>query len=123
MRKGKTPEYKKALLDGVHAALVEAFRIPDGDRIQRLYESEPENLEISSNKTEDFVLIELTVFKGRSLEAKRNLYRSIIANLGKNPGIKAGDILIVINEPPLENWGVMGGLPASEADIGFDINV
>lgn len=121
--KGKNPEYKKALLNGVHQALVDCFNIPDDDRIQRLYELEKENFEISTNKTENFVLIELTVFKGRSFEAKKKLYEAIVDNLESALGIKRTDVLIVINEPSLENWGVAGGKPASEVDLGFKIDV
>jgi hypothetical protein len=36
--KGKTKEYKEALLDGIHDALLTAFKIPMDDRTQRLYE-------------------------------------------------------------------------------------
>lgn len=121
--KGKTQEYKRAILDGVHAALVETFKILDHDRIQRLYEIEKDDFEISPTKTDNFTLIELTVFKGRSYEAKKNLYAAIVRNLAKSPGIDGKDIFIVINEPPLENWGVQGGIPASEADLGFKIDV
>lgn len=121
--KGKTQEYKKAILDGIHSALVEAFKIPDDDRIQRLYELDADCFEISSNKTDQMTLIELTVFKGRSLEAKKNLYSAIVRNLAQSPGIDGKDIFIVIHEPPLENWGVRGGLPASEVDLGFSIKV
>ncbi|MFB0919352.1 MAG: tautomerase family protein [Oscillospiraceae bacterium] len=120
---GKSPEYKKALLDGVHQALVDALKIPDYDRMQRLYELDKEHFEISSNRTEDFILIELTIFQGRSFKAKKNLYKAIVDNLEKALFIKGTDILIVINEPPLENWGVSGGKPASEIDVGFKINV
>lgn len=121
--KGRTLEYKKALMDGVHRALVDAFAIPEGDRIQRLYELESDAFERSENKTDDFVLVELTVFKGRSAEAKKKLYQAIVENLQASPGIKPSDVLIVIHEPPLENWGVAGGKPASEVDLGFDIHV
>ena len=121
--KGKTQDYKRAILDGVHAALVETFKILDHDRIQRLYEIEKDDFEISPTKTDNFTLIELTVFKGRSYEAKKNLYAAIVRNLAKSPGIDGKDIFIVINEPPLENWGVQGGIPASEADLGFKIDV
>lgn len=121
--KGKTQEYKKAILDGIHSALVEAFKIPDYDRMQRLYELEKDCFEISANNTEKITLIELTVFKGRSLEAKRNLYSAIVRNLAQSPGIDGKDIFIVINEQPLENWGVKAGLPASEVDFGFKIEV
>ena len=123
MLEGKSPEYKKALLDGVHQALVDALKIPDFDRMQRLYELDKDHFEISSNRSEDFILIELTIFQGRSFEAKKNLYKAIVDNLKKVLNIKGTDILIVINEPPLENWGVSGGKPASEIDLGFNINV
>ncbi len=121
--KGKDPGFKKALLDGVHRALVDALKIPEHDRMQRLYELDPENFERSAGKTENVVLIELTIFKGRSYEAKKKLYSNIAANLAKSPGISPKDVLIVINEPELYNWGVDGGKPASESDLGFDINI
>lgn len=121
--KGKSLEYKKALLDGVHQALIDSFKIPDSDRMQRLYELEKEDFEISPNKTENFILIELTVFKGRSFEAKKGLYKAIVDNLEKALRIKRTDVLIVINEPSLENWGVAGGQPANEVDLGFKIDV
>lgn len=121
--KGKNTEYKKNIMDGIHSALVEAFKIPNYDRNQRLYELEPENFEFSNTKTEQYTLIELTVFKGRSFEAKKCLYSAIVRNLGQAPGISGEDILIVINEPPKENWGVRGGRPASEVDLGFKIEV
>lgn len=121
--KGKNSEYKKALLNGVHQALVDCFKIPDDDRMQRLYELEKEDFEISSNKTENFILIELTIFKGRSLEAKKSLYKAMVDNLEKALGIKRTDVLIVINEPSLENWGVAGGKPATDVDLGFKIDI
>lgn len=121
--KGKSVNYKKALLDGIHSALIEAFSIPDDDRMQRLYELEKDNFEIASSKSEKFTLIEVTAFKGRSLEAKKRLYAAIISNLGRSPGINGDDITIVLHEPPLENWGIRGGKPANEVDLGFEIKV
>lgn len=121
--KGKTPEHKKALSDGIHQALVDAFQIPENDRLQRLYELDRADFEIPPYRTENFTLVELTVFKGRSLDAKRKLYQVIVENLEKDPGVKPTDILIVVHEPPLENWGVAGGKPASEIDLGFKIDV
>jgi len=121
--KGKSKEYKKAIMDGVHSALVEAFKIPANDRNQQLYELDAENFEFPDNKSDQFTSIELVVFRGRSVDAKKNLYSAIVNNLKNNPGINGNDILIVINEPPMENWGIRGGLPASEVDFGFKIDV
>lgn len=123
MIKGRSPEYKKAILDGIHSALVETFKIPDYDRMQRIYELDKENFEIASNKTEKYILIEITAFKGRSLEAKKLLYSTIVKNLENNPGINGKDITIVIHEPPLDNWGIWGGKAASEVNLGFKIDV
>ena len=40
-----------------------------------------------------------------------------------NIGIDGQDIMIILLEPPLENWGVRGGKPASEVDFDFKIDV
>ena len=65
--------------------------------------------------------MEYQLFPGRSLEAKRKLYQGIVQRFGAL-GIQPSDIMIVLHEPPLENWGVRG-LPASEVDLGLDLNV
>lgn len=123
MRKGKSAEYKRALLDGIHRALVENFKTPEGSRTQRLYELDDENFEIASDKTSDFILIELTVIMGRSYEVKKNLYKSIADNLEQALGINRMDMLIILNELPLENWGVRGGIPATEANLSVKLNM
>jgi len=123
IRKGKSREYKKAILDGVHDALVQAIKIPDHDRFQRVYELDEANFEAPEGKTDNVTLIEITMFHGRSIDAKKALYKAITENLAKNPGIDGNDITIVIYESTLENWGVRGGKPASEVDLGFKIRV
>jgi phenylpyruvate tautomerase PptA (4-oxalocrotonate tautomerase family) len=123
MRKGRSPDYKRAILDGVHSALVEAFRIPDHDRHQQIYELDQGDFEIASQKSDQFVVIEIVAFHGRSFMAKKNLYAAIVKNLGISPGIAGDDILIILLEPPTENWGIRGGRPASEVDVGFTIDV
>ncbi len=120
--KGKSKEEKKALSDAIHAALMEAFRIPENDRNQRIFEFEPENFDVPEGKTSNYTLIEITAFPGRSLDAKRKLYQTIVQNLNKLD-IQPNDLLIVLKEPPLDNWGVRGGFPASEIDIGFKLDV
>jgi len=122
IEKGFSPEYKKALLDRVHQALVETIKIPDHDRRQMLYEFDAENFE-HVGRSKQYTIIEITMFKGRSFEAKKALYRMIVDSLVVNPGIPKDDITITINEPSLENWGIRGGLPASEVDLGFNVKV
>ena len=120
---GQNRKYKRALLDGVHSALVEAFQIPDSDRHQQLYELDRDHFEISEGKSDQSVLVEIIAFQGRSLDAKRKLYAAIVRNFGEAPGISGDDILIIIHEPPMENWGLRGGKPANEVDLGFKVTV
>jgi 4-oxalocrotonate tautomerase family enzyme len=121
--KGKDPEYKRALLNGVHSALVESFLIPDSDRMQMIYELDNDSFDIPLDKTDQFLIIEIVAFQGRSFEAKKKLYRAVIEKLGRSPGITGDDILIILHEPPKENWGIRGGRPASDVDLGFKVEV
>jgi phenylpyruvate tautomerase PptA (4-oxalocrotonate tautomerase family) len=119
---GKSQEYKNAILNGIHAALVTAFQIPVDDRNQRLLDLPTANFEKRTTKSSNFTVIEIIAFKGRSYEAKKRLYSEVVKNLSLSPGIDSNDILIVLNEQPLENWGI-GGKPAAKEDLGFNINV
>ena len=123
LRRGRSPDYKRALFDGIHAALVEAFLIPDSDRNQQILEPDEESFEIPPARSDQFVVIEVIAFQGRSLAAKKNLYSAIVRNLGSSPGIAGDDILIILQESPTENWSIRGGRPASEVDVGFRIDV
>ena len=119
--RGRPPGERKAILDGVHAALIEAFRIPDHDRNQILHEHDPQDFE--SQKGTAFTLVELTVFPGRSDDAKRALHAAIVRNLQAKPGIPPESVLVVLHEPPRVNWGIRGGKAASDVQIGFKLDV
>ena len=114
---GQSREYKIALLQSVHDGLVNALSIPDDDRIQRLYELDEYFFE-RHGKTEKFTLIELTLFPGRSAELKKAAISEITRLLGERLDIPPSDIFIIINEPPLENWGLRG-VQASEMGIQY----
>lgn len=120
--KGKELKFKKILMDVIHQALVEVLLIPKDDRRQRLYELDGNNFE-HLGRSDDYMIIEITMFKGRSNEAKKMLFEEIVKNLTKALHINGNDITIVINEQPLENWGIRGGLPANEVNLGFSLNV
>lgn len=106
--KGHTDEYKKAFLNAVHDGLESALGIPSWDRFQRLYEIENDYFERSDEKTENFCIIELTIFPGRSKERKATVIEEVTRLLVERLNIEPSDIFIVIHDPPLENWGFGG---------------
>ena len=117
--KGRSASEKKALFDAVHDALVATVKIPEDDRVQRLIEHDKADFEAPSAA---FTIVRVTMFPGRSDEAKRALYKAIVGAL-ESLGIPRNDVFIVLDEPPLENWGIRGGTPASEVDLGYELEV
>ena len=110
-----------AVIDAVQSALREALKIPEGDRTLRLIEHPASHFAIPPGRGEKFTLVEVTMFSGRSMGAKA-LYQAIVCNLAAL-GVPPLDIKIALLETPPENWGLRGGMPASEIDLGFKIDV
>ena len=122
VRKSRPAQEVAAIIEAVYQAQREALKVPEGDRQIRYIEHRPEHFAVPPGKTENYTLVEMVLFPGRSLDAKRNLYKSIVRRFGKL-GIAPPDVFIIVYEPPLDNWGIRGGVPASEVDLGFNLNV
>lgn len=108
MLKGRSPEYKKALLDSVHQGLIESVGISDWDRFQRIIEYDRGDFEFPGEKGDGFMIIEITMFQGRTQEQKKALIEKVTGNLVQALSIEPTDVFIVIQDPSDENWG-MGG--------------
>jgi phenylpyruvate tautomerase PptA (4-oxalocrotonate tautomerase family) len=111
-----------AVIDAVQSALREALNIPEGDRTLRLIEHPASHFAVPPGRGERFTLVEVTMFSGRSMGAKRALYQAIVRNLAALD-VPPLDIKITLIETPPDNWGLRGGMPASEIDLGFKIEV
>jgi phenylpyruvate tautomerase PptA (4-oxalocrotonate tautomerase family) len=118
---GRPAGERKSLLEAVHAALTDALKVPEDDPTLRLVERSSDHCRLPPGKTERYTQIEIAMFAGRSLKAKHHLYRAIVQNL-QALGIEPDDVVIVLHESPLRNWA-SGGVPASEQDLGFRVDV
>ena len=108
MKKGKSREFKRSLLNCIHEGLMESIGIEDWDRFQRVIEIDKDDFEKPSGKTDNFTIIEITMFQGRSKEQKKKLIEVITTKLEDKLDIIPTDVFIIINEPPNENWGLGG---------------
>ncbi|MGK7865210.1 tautomerase family protein [Falsiroseomonas sp. E2-1-a4] len=99
-----------------------AFRIPEGDRdvVLDLY-GEARRI-VPAGRSDRYTRVEIVGIAARSTEAKRALYRAIVDNL-ERLGVPPLESRIVMIEPPAENWGIKGGIPASQVELGFRIDV
>jgi phenylpyruvate tautomerase PptA (4-oxalocrotonate tautomerase family) len=109
-------EDQKLIADGIHEAIV-GVGFPQTDRFQKihrlsqdqfLYDDRHPNL--NESRTDKFVLIEIIISFGRSVEFKKNLLTRIIRNLKNKPGITPHDVMVLFVETARENWAFAGGI-------------
>jgi 4-oxalocrotonate tautomerase len=121
--KGQPAALRRSIGDAVHRALVETIDVPARDRFQLLTEHEPGDLVYDSEylgiaRSDNIVIIQITLSAGRSLEKKRKLYRRVAHNLGEL-GVRREDVWINLVEVAKENWsfgnGVASYAPAETA--------
>jgi phenylpyruvate tautomerase PptA (4-oxalocrotonate tautomerase family) len=123
--KGRSAQEKQGLIAAVHDALVAALHVPPGDPTLRIIEHDLSDFQrpnVPHATSERYTLVEITMFAGRSEDAKRSLYQEIVRRFAELK-ISPEDVLIVLLESPQHNWGVRGGHPANDIDLGFDVEV
>jgi len=111
---GKTEEYKKALADGAHRALVEAMDAPAADRFQIITEHPAGGLiydpaYLGVQRTDDIVMVQITLSTGRKLAQKRKLFKKMAEILAENPGLRPEDLMVSLVEVAWENWSFGNG--------------
>ena len=114
LRGGKSEQYRKALADGVHQAMVEAIDAPPQDRFQIVTEHSANDLiydptYLGVERSNDIVMVQITLSFGRKLGQKRKLFQRMAEILGKNPGLRPQDLMINLVETAWENWSFGNG--------------
>lgn len=115
IRKGKSVEFKSAVLQAVHRALVDSG-VPETDRFQRVLELDANDFrfdglypDLSTPRTDDFVLIEILLSVGRSVKVKKKILADIIEGVSQAPGLNPEHVMVCFNETRWENWSFGGG--------------
>ncbi len=106
---GKSPDYVSAIVDSVHQALVEEFKIPEQDKFQVVREVEPHQLifpesYLGISHTDNILYIHITAKEGRTTDMKKRLYAKIAALVNERTDLPVDDIVIVLSENKVENW-------------------
>lgn len=115
LRRGKPPAYRKAILDGLYEAMRETFEVPEDDRFMVISEHDEDdflygNSYLGIARSDDLVIIQLTVSNTRTVEKKKALFKRIVDKLTANPGLRPEDIFINLVEVVPENWSFGHGL-------------
>jgi 4-oxalocrotonate tautomerase len=113
--KGKPPEYRQAILDGLYQAMREAFDVPEDDRFMLIEEYDKSNFVYGESylgirRDDDLLIIQITVNNTRGPDKKKALYARIAELVARNPGIRPENILVSLLEVPKENWSFGNGI-------------
>jgi phenylpyruvate tautomerase PptA (4-oxalocrotonate tautomerase family) len=120
-RRGWIGGRRLEIIEAVQRALLSGLQSPEHDRCIRLVEYDDDAMIAPPHRGPFYLVIEITLFSGRSLEAKRKLYAALVEELAAFD-VPAGDIKTVLIESDAVNWGI-AGRPASEIDLGYKIDV
>lgn len=113
---------KEKLSNLIHTCLIEALKIEPGKRFHRFFPLQKADFYYPTDRSEQYLIIEISIFEGRSLETKKNLIRLLIQEINRNFNIPLNDIEITIFETPKSNWGIRG-LPGDELILNYQIEV
>lgn len=90
----------KEFSDVIHSCLVDALHYPVDKRAHRFFSLETSDFFYSPGRSERFTIIEISMFEGRSVEAKKKLIRLLFARFETSLGIGPQDVEVTIFETP-----------------------
>ncbi len=84
----------------IHSCLVDIFKFPVDKKFHRFILLEEEDFYFPADRTEKYTIIELSIFEGRSVEAKKELVRLLCARFQEQLDISGSDLEVTIFETP-----------------------
>ena len=120
--KSNLEEKRTVISNAIHKAVMSALEYPPEKKFHRFISLENEEFIYPDDRSEKYIIIEISMFEGRSIEAKKTLIHELYSNIGSQAGIGAQDIEITIFETPKENWGIRG-MPGDELTLNYKVEV
>ena len=113
---------RSVLSDNIHSCVVDALSYPPDKRFHRFFPLEREDFVHPPDRSDRYTIIEISMFEGRTAEAKRTLIRLLFQRIHQELGIDPHDVEITLFESPMQNWGLRG-VTGDEAALPYSVNV
>lgn len=115
LRQGKSAEFRRRVGEIVYQTMMGTINVPPKDNFQIITEHDqdgllydPEYLNIP--RTDEIVVIQITLNEGRTLERKKAFYQHLAERLHEDLGIRMEDVFISLVEVKKENWSFGNGV-------------
>lgn len=113
---------KSTLSDVIHSCVVDALQFPVGKRAHRFFPMSSSDFYFPESASPRYTIIEISMFEGRSVEARKALIRLIFERVGSRCSRLPNEIEVTITETPRHNWGFRG-LPGDEVGLAYKVEV
>jgi 4-oxalocrotonate tautomerase len=115
LHSGKPISYRRAIADSIQKALTDAIGVPAEERFQIITEVDSESFVFDPNfqnvaRSQDFMIILITLKSGRSNSLKQSLYQAIVREMAIDPGVRSEDVMIVLRENGSADWSFGNGM-------------
>ena len=115
LRKGTKPEFRRAVSESIHRAMVETIKIPEQDRFQVLTEHDDSGLVydpsyLGISRSDGIIFVQIRLSAGHTLDVRKALFAKIAANLRESPGVRPEDVFVNLVETAKENWSFGNGI-------------
>ncbi len=106
---GVAGSQRAAIAKAVYEAMRETIGIPEGDRFIIVTAHGDEELFVDPNfmemqRTQRFVLTQIFLSRGRTVEQKQALYARVAERLGAAAGTPPDDVMVVLTENGFQDW-------------------
>ena len=113
--RGKSPQYIRAISDGVHRALIDAYNAPADDRFHVVHQHERDEFiydadYLGVHRTDDLVFIHIVAGNWRDTRTKQALYKAIADRLSENPGLRREDVMVILSPNQRDEWSFGNGV-------------
>jgi phenylpyruvate tautomerase PptA (4-oxalocrotonate tautomerase family) len=115
IKKHQDPTFAKRVGQVVYAAMHTAIGVPEHDNFQILAEHDEQHFIFDTEylgiqRTDNLVVIQITLNEGRTQEQKKLLYKTIAENLNSELAVRLEDVFINLVEVKKENWSFGNGI-------------
>ena len=112
---GTGPSRKHEIVRGIHDALVEAISMPEDELFNLVSEYQGSDVFFDRSfngiaRSDNVIVVEITMRRGRSDAMKRALYAAITRNLEAKAAVSPKDVFIFMHENDYSDWSVGNGV-------------
>lgn len=113
---------RSELSDAIHKSVMIALQYPAEKRFHRFIMMDQIDFVYPADRSNEYIVLEISIFEGRTVEAKKHLIQQLFKNISTSTGISEKDIELTIFETPKNNWGIRGK-PGDELALSYKVEV